>query len=113
MLCVLALLSVVLCSSFAQDAVLSSRYDNYLLLDSSPRYELYWSASGNSIAFAVRVATGGWIGFGISPNGLMLDSDVIQGFVDDTSNTPTITVSGRSGSATVTLTCNPDCSQNM
>ena len=48
-------------------------------------YELYWTFDNDAetISFAVRVQTTGWVGFGISPNGQMPDSDVIVGWVTD------------------------------
>ena len=47
-------------------------------------YELFWSydLDAETISFAVRVRTEGWIGFGISPNGQMPGSDVVIGWVD-------------------------------
>ena len=48
-------------------------------------YELYWTFdnAAETISFAVRVQTMGWVGFGISPNGQMPNSDVIMGWVDN------------------------------
>ena len=47
-------------------------------------YELYWTFDNaeETIFFAVRVQTEGWIGFGLSPNGKMPGSDVVIGWVD-------------------------------
>ena len=47
-------------------------------------YLLYWSVDLQSkvINFAVDVATTGWVGFGVSPNGQMPGSDVIMAWVD-------------------------------
>ena len=46
-------------------------------------YELYWNFDNDAetISFAVRVQTSGWVGFGLSPNGQMPDSDVVIGWV--------------------------------
>lgn len=93
MLCLLALFSALLCSSLAQNPDLLTRFGNTTQLSASPLYELYWNVTGNRITFAVHVETEGWVGFGISPTGLMLDSDVIMGFVDDTTGVVTFTVS--------------------
>ena len=93
MLRVSALLSIVLCSSLAQDSSILARLNSFSLLNPSPLYELYWNVTGNMITFAVRVQTNGWVGFGISPDGLMPDSDVVMGFVDDTTGAVTFTVS--------------------
>ena len=48
-------------------------------------YELYWTFdnAAENISFAVRVQTTGWVGFGISPNGQMPNSDVVIGWVDN------------------------------
>ena len=93
MQCLLSLICAVLCSTVAQDRDLLGRFDNYTALSTSPVYELYWNVTGSRITFAVRAETTGWVGFGISPNGLMLNSDVIMGYVDDTTDLVTFTVS--------------------
>ncbi len=48
-------------------------------------YLLYWNVALESkvISFAVDVATTGWVGFGISPNGQMPGSDVVIAWVDN------------------------------
>ena len=49
-------------------------------------YTLYWTFDNDAqnITFAVRVRTTGWVGFGLSPNGQMPQSDVVIGWVDGT-----------------------------
>lgn len=64
---------------------LSARYQfNVTLVPDN--YWLYWNFSRTTeiIKFAVRVKTTGWIGFGLSPNGQMPGSDVIIGWMDET-----------------------------
>ena len=81
---VLVWLSALFCTSFTQDASLRERFGSRLQLSPPPQlYEVYWDVNGDRISFAVLVQTNGWVGFGISPTGLMLNSDVIQGYVDD------------------------------
>ena len=48
-------------------------------------YWLYWNFSNANevIKFAVKVKTTGWIGFGLSPNGQMTDSDVVIGWINE------------------------------
>ena len=48
-------------------------------------YELYWNFDNDAenISFAVRVETTGWVGFGLSPNGQMPNSDMVVGWVTD------------------------------
>ena len=52
-------------------------------------YALYWSFDNDAqnIQFAVHVRTTGWIGFGLSPNGQMPQSDVVIGWVDGSGRT--------------------------
>ena len=51
--------------------------------DKGGLYELYWTFdnAAKTISFAVRVQTTGWVGFGLSPNGQMPNSDVVIGWV--------------------------------
>ena len=53
-------------------------------LDPNGLYKLYWnySLTAQTISFAVRVQTTGWVGFGVSPNGQMPGSDVVIGWID-------------------------------
>ena len=50
-------------------------------------YELFWDfdTQAETISFAVRVKTMGWVGFGLSPNGGMIGSDVVIGWVTENS----------------------------
>ena len=52
-------------------------------------YKLYWNfdLEKQTIAFAVNVSTTGWVGFGLSPNGQMPQSDVVIGWVKDDGTT--------------------------
>ena len=49
----------------------------------------YWnfSTTEETITFGVNVSTNGWVGFGISPSGGMVNSDVIIGWVNDEGQT--------------------------
>ena len=66
------------------DAQLSEKYDFFANLDGEGMYDLYWRSDlvAETISFAVHVNTTGWVGFGLSPNGQMPDSDVVIGWVD-------------------------------
>ena len=68
--------------ALGQDATLAAEYSSFKQLV-SPSYELYWNfdAATQNLSIAVRVQTTGWIGFGISPNGGMPNSDVVIGWV--------------------------------
>ena len=52
-------------------------------------YKLHWNfdLEKQTIAFAVNVSTTGWVGFGLSPNGQMPQSDVVIGWVKDDGTT--------------------------
>ncbi len=63
---------------------LSQEYRFSAILDRDGLYELHWNydLSAQTISFAVRVQTTGWVGFGISPDGGMVGSDVVIGWVE-------------------------------
>ena len=63
---------------------LEQNYNYHATLDDQGKYILYWNFDlvREDITFAVRVQTTGWIGFGLSPNGQMPQSDVVIGWVD-------------------------------
>ena len=56
-------------------------FSNYL---DDGTFKLYWNfdMKQQKIDFAVNVTTNGWIGFGVSPNGKMLQSDIVMGWVN-------------------------------
>ena len=66
---------------------LEEKYRFSAILDDG--YTLYWNfdLEQQTIAFAVNVSTTGWVGFGLSPNGQMPQSDVVIGWVDNNGNT--------------------------
>lgn len=70
------------------DISLKDQYNFQAVLDREGMYELYWSydLEEETISFAVRVKTEGWVGFGLSPNGQMPGSDVVIGWVDNQGN---------------------------
>ena len=51
-----------------------------------PIYQLQWTFDvvQQTITFNVLAKTTGWVGFGLSPNGGMVGSDVVTGWVNDT-----------------------------
>ena len=81
---ILLFISLFLLPSCLVTALHESDYDFHKTLDADGKYELYWSfdLEQENISFAVRVQTTGWIGFGLSPNGQMPNSDVVIGWVD-------------------------------
>ena len=75
-------LAIIGCHGVHGD-VFSEKYPFSLTLQEGI-YDLYWNFStvDETIHFAVKVNTTGWVGFGISPNGQMPGSDVIIAWVD-------------------------------
>ena len=65
-----------LSESYAFSTVLNTRDDGGL-------YELYWTFDNEkeTISFAVLVETTGWVGFGLSYDNLMANSDIVIGWV--------------------------------
>ncbi|KAI8484838.1 DBH-like monooxygenase protein 1 [Branchiostoma belcheri] len=51
------------------------------------KYFLQWRLDADTITFRASVATLGYVGFGISPNGDMTGSDIVTGFVTDHGDT--------------------------
>lgn len=74
-------------------AQLIRAYDNkwpfHEWLDPHGTYLLRWRTDDESetITFMAEVRTRGWIGFGISPNGGMKNSDIVIGWMTDGGNT--------------------------
>lgn len=86
-----SLLLNLLCISSASgmsSGQLSAKYRFAKMLDGAGDYWLHWSfdMDNGTIAFAVNVSTTGWVGFGLSPNGQMPQSDVVIGWVDSAGN---------------------------
>ncbi|XP_056620622.1 DBH-like monooxygenase protein 1 homolog [Triplophysa dalaica] len=50
-------------------------------LDGDGRYNIKWGFDESTITFEAEVATKGYIGFGLSPNGAMASSDIVIGGV--------------------------------
>ena len=82
---ILLLAAIVQLATSAHNLVEEYRFS--AILDDG--YTLHWNFNleQQSIDFAVNVSTTGWIGFGLSPNGQMPQSDVVIGWVDNDGNT--------------------------
>ena len=80
---VYAAILLLFVSYSSADHDLETEYSFSATLDND--YKLYWSydLAVETIRFAVRVRTEGWVGFGLSPNGQMPGSDVVIGWVTD------------------------------
>ena len=80
--CLLALLPLVLGAHGLSN---SYTFSTTLYDQDGDTYVLHWNFSPveRTIAFAVNVSTTGWVGFGISPNGGMVNSDIVMGWVSN------------------------------
>jgi hypothetical protein len=71
------------------DNALVAKYHTYRVLDARDHmeYVLYWSidVDNNKISMCFSAKTNGWLGIGISKLGLMIQSDVLIGWVTDSS----------------------------
>ena len=82
-----AIILLVACSvAVAAAADLRDKYPFSVVLfnQGEQYYELHWNftRATETIYFAVNVSTTGWVGFGLSPTGAMVGSDVVIGWVD-------------------------------
>ena len=57
-------------------------YANSKILVEPDQYILYWNYTDSDILFEIHVKATGWASFGLSPNGNMLNSDVIVTWVN-------------------------------
>lgn len=55
-------------------------YSNYVDLIEGV-YRLYWNASATTLTAEIHCQTVGWVGFGFSPNGGMVGSNVVVGYI--------------------------------
>ena len=79
------LLFAVLCCTLVNVTLLfptpTQPYANTRVLVEPDQYALYWNYTDSDILFEIHVKTTGWISFGLSPNGNMLNSDMIVTWV--------------------------------
>ena len=81
-----ALLSSSLCAPWAVNSSARASQELWHSIKlNGDDYIVYWSADSvhKVIKFAVSVRTTGWVGFGLSPNGQMPNSDVVIGWMDE------------------------------
>ena len=57
-------------------------YTNKQILVEPDSYILYWNYTDTDIIFEIHANTSGWVGFGISPNGGMENSNVIIAWIN-------------------------------
>eukprot|EP01084_Bolivina_argentea_P296317 510327_1 len=72
-----------------------TEFDHMVIMDTDEKYTLYWTTLNSSecteqfdlkadcVHIGLEVESFGWIGFGLSPNGQMPESDIIIGWIDD------------------------------
>lgn len=91
---IFVILALAIASSTCEKTPLEDKYRFSQQLDRNGQYWLYWSFDSETISFGVSVETTGWVGFGLSPNGQMPQSDVVIGWVD-AAGEPHFDVSGK------------------
>ena len=82
------LISILILNYFAlrtTRAIDGKGWNYHLWLDPHQKFSLKWNVNTEeeSIIFLCEVQTRGWVGFGLSPNGGMKDSDIIIAWVND------------------------------
>ncbi|KAI6652253.1 DBH-like monooxygenase protein 1 precursor [Oopsacas minuta] len=76
----IALLTTLLLVVESSDGALNYEFSTSL----HAKYNLYWNRPADGkICMAVQVETLGWVGLGFSPNGGMIDSDIMMAWVID------------------------------
>ncbi len=81
---------LLLCVSFFSAVFAAVDLSSYpLSQELREGYMLHWGfdVDAQTIRFAVRVSTIGWVGLGLSPNGGMPNSDIVIGWVNDQGQT--------------------------
>ena len=71
--------------SLQQAAALQSLEEKYpysAVLDEGMKLHWRFDLKKQNITFAVNVSRYGWLGFGISPDGWMINSDIVIGWVN-------------------------------
>ena len=69
-------------SASASPPLPTQAYPNKIVLAEPDKYILYWNFTDSDILFEVHAQTNGWLGFGLSLNGNMLNSDIIIIWID-------------------------------
>ncbi|HUV09077.1 MAG TPA: cytochrome and DOMON domain-containing protein [Spirochaetia bacterium] len=83
---ILAAVSWSLAGQAVDGVVESNEYPASAEFDDG-RYRLQWRLEGDTVYFALSVATGGWVAIGFEPKTVMAEADMIFGWVDDTGKT--------------------------
>jgi len=79
--------NILLCSLLFTSLIFCIEYENQIQLEHSEGnpadYFLYWNIVEDVIQIKITAKTLGWIGFGLSPEGTMVNSDVVIGWISD------------------------------
>eukprot|EP01084_Bolivina_argentea_P138064 243155_1 len=60
-------------------------FPHRVFLNEAEEYLLYWKINETAeyVELAIEAETSGWVGFGISDNGLMIEADIVLGWIDE------------------------------
>ena len=77
-----------LCFLCSLNADWVDEFEHNTFMDLNENFRVFWTVLNDSfIEFGLQVNTKGWIGIGISLNGLMANSDVMIGWIDQDNTT--------------------------
>ena len=79
----LVLLAISTCPDTFAEVTPSETFSGSASLVKDDVYHLFWKNDDTSITFEVHAKVKGWVGFGLSPNGGMPNSDIVIGWVED------------------------------
>mmetsp|Transcript_46416 Transcript_46416/g.77142 ORF Transcript_46416/g.77142 Transcript_46416/m.77142 type:complete len:668 (-) Transcript_46416:45-2048(-) len=86
---VLVFLAVNCRAAFAPYEEWEVYFDHFTFLRPAEDYRLYWKIlEDERVEIGLEVATTGWVGFGLSNDNTMGDSDIILGWIDESSDVP-------------------------
>lgn len=69
----------------------TTQWTHQAILDNEGKVQLFWTPGVEDIIFEVHAETKGYIAIGFSPNGGMINADIVVGWVIN--NAPTLQVS--------------------
>ena len=61
----------------------SDTFTHSIKLKDNGFFHVFWKYDTETITFEIHAKTLGWVGFGLSPNGGMPNSDIVIGWVKD------------------------------
>eukprot|EP01084_Bolivina_argentea_P000562 1057_1 len=89
-----SLLWVALCAVFVRAAIENpskeweEHFEHYTFLNEAHEYRLYWTVLNDEyIEIGLEAESTGWVGFGVSDDGQMINADMVLGWIDENGET--------------------------